>query len=137
VGFVLLDTSVASLLHPRRRASSLRALYAPDLKGNTLALDLQTVAEFWFWAEESNWGSAQREGLRDFLRQFVILPHTTDLAREWARVMVHARRRGRRLEAGDAWIAAAAVKYRLPLVTHDQDFIGLDQDGLNVICRAE
>jgi hypothetical protein len=56
VAFVLLDTSVASLLHPRRRASPLRALYAPDLKGNTLALDLQTVAELWSWAEESNWG---------------------------------------------------------------------------------
>jgi predicted nucleic acid-binding protein len=67
----------------------------------------------------------------------VILTHTSDLAREWARVMVHARRRGRRLEAGDAWIAAAAVKYRVPLVTNDQDFTRLDLEGLSVICQAE
>jgi tRNA(fMet)-specific endonuclease VapC len=137
VATVLLDTSVASLLHPRRRSSSLRALYAPDLKGNTLALDPQTVAELWSWAEESNWEAAQREGLQEFFRRFVILPHTADLAREWARVMVHARRRGRRLEAGDAWIAAAAVKYRVPLITHDQDFMGLDLEGLSVVCRTE
>jgi predicted nucleic acid-binding protein len=74
--------------------------------------------------------------LREFLRRFVILPHTADLAREWARIMARTRHRGRRLEAGDAWIAAAAVKCRVPLFTHDQDSLGLDLEGLNVICRT-
>ncbi len=53
---VLLDTSVASLLHPRRRASTLLSLYEADLRGKTLAVDLQPVAALWSWAEENAWG---------------------------------------------------------------------------------
>jgi len=136
VSAVLLDTSVASLLHPRRRASTLLALYEADLRGKTLAVDLQTVAELWSWADENGWGSEQRAGLRRFVSHFVVLPHTMEVAERWAQVMVGARRRGRRLEAGDAWIAAAAVAYTIPLVTHDQDFVGLEIDGLRVVCRA-
>jgi len=75
-------------------------------------------------------------GLRRFVSHFVVLPRTMEVAEKWAQVMVGARRRGRRLEAGDAWIAAAAVAYDIQLVTHDQDFVGLEVDGLQVVCRA-
>ncbi|HEV3203484.1 MAG TPA: hypothetical protein VGY77_03835 [Gemmataceae bacterium] len=35
---VILDTSVASLLHPRKRRSPLLAWYEPQLLGKTLAV---------------------------------------------------------------------------------------------------
>lgn len=41
----LVDTGVASLLHPKKRASTLRAQYAPHLVGQILALSFQSVAE--------------------------------------------------------------------------------------------
>ncbi len=50
--------------------------------------------------------------------------------------MTTARRKGRRMEAGDAWIAATAVLYAAPLLTHDADFVGLDIAGLDVVCHA-
>lgn len=133
---VLLDTSVATLLHPKRKGSTLRALYEPHMRGNVLAVSFQTAAELWAWAEESRWGDAQRAGLDTFLRQFVLLPYTSELAQTWARVMTQAKRIGRRMEAGDAWIASSAVLFRVPLLTHDADFVDLGIDGLQVISHS-
>lgn len=130
---VLLDTSVASLLHPKRRGSRLRALYEPHMKGKILALSFQSVAELWAWAEENNWGDIQRAGLAVFLRRFLVIPYDFELAKVWAKVTDHCKKRGRRLEAGDAWIAATAVHRRLPLLTHDRHHIGLEIPSLNVV----
>ena len=134
---VLLDTTVASLLHPRRSGSTLRALYEPEMLGKTLAISFQTVAELWSWAEENQWGQKNRAGLEAFLARFVLVPYTSELAQTWARLMTHARRVGRRLEAGDTWIAASAVLYDVPLLTNDKDFVGLEFQGLEVVCHAD
>ena len=37
-------------------------------------------------------------------------------------MMHEARKAGRRLEAGDCWIAATALLLDAPLLTHDKDF---------------
>lgn len=134
---VLLDTTVASLIHPRRHNSTLRARYEPNMKGATLAISFQTVAELWSWAEESQWGPILRAGLKGFIEQFVFVPYTSELAQTWARVMTHTRSVGRRLEAGDAWIASSAVLYGVPLLTNDKDFVDLGFHGLDVICHAD
>jgi hypothetical protein len=42
---VVTDTSVASLLHPRKRRSTLLAWYEPHLQGKALVLSFQSVAE--------------------------------------------------------------------------------------------
>ena len=57
--------------------------------------------------------------LRIFLARFVIVPSSHDLVLKWAEVMVAGRRAGRRLETADAWIAATAVLYYAPLLTHN------------------
>src|SRR5215813_8472802 len=123
---VLLDTSVASLLHPKKKNSTLRAQYAPHITGQVLALSFQSVAELWAWAEENNWGEKQRTGLQTFLRQFLIIPYDFALAQVWAQVSTHCKKHGRRLEAGDAWIMATAVHRKIPLLTHDGDLIDLE-----------
>jgi tRNA(fMet)-specific endonuclease VapC len=133
---ILLDTGVASLLHPRKRNSTVRAAYEPTLRNELLAISFQTVAELYLWAEQHRWGVAQREALENFFSRFVIFPYERDVARVWAVVMTQARARGRRLEAGDAWIAATAIQRSIPLVTHDKDFEGLRVEGLRVICHA-
>ena len=130
---VLLDTTVASLLHPKKKQDALRSQYEPHMQGQILALSFQTVAELWSWAEENNWGSRQREGLEIFLRRFLIIPYELELAKTWAQVSTHCKRIGRRLEAGDAWIAATAVRFRIPLLTHDRDHVGLNYSDLHVI----
>ena len=130
---VLLDTTVASLLHPKKKNDALRLKYEPHLQGQILALSFQSVAELWSWAEENNWATRQRAGMENFLQKFLVIPYEMDLAKTWAQVNTHCKRIGRRLESGDAWIAATAVFYRIPLLSHDLDHVGLNFPNLNVI----
>ena len=130
---VLLDTTVASLLHPKKKQDALRAQYEPHMQGQILALSFQTVAELWSWAEENNWGARHREGLERFIQRFLVIPYELELAKTWAQLSTHRKRIGRRLEAGDAWIAATAVRFRIPLLTHDRDHVGLKYPDLHVI----
>ena len=86
---VLLDTTVASLLHPKKKQDVLRAQYEPHMQGQILALSFQTVAELWSWAEENNWGSKRREGLERFIQRFLVIPYELELAKTWAQVSTH------------------------------------------------
>lgn len=130
---VLLDTTVASLLHPKKKNDALRAKYEAHMQGQILGLSFQSVAELWSWAEKNHWGTKQREGLTVFLQRFLVIPYDMELAKVWAKVETHCQRIGRRLEAGDAWIAATAIRYKLPLLTHDRDHVGLNIPDLYVI----
>ena len=133
---VLLDTTVASLLHPKKKGSTLRALYEPEMKGKTLVLSFQSVAELWGWAVENRWGLKQRRGLEVFLRRFVVVPYDFGLAKVWAEITAHCKKRGRRLEAGDAWIIATAAYRKIPLLTHDRDHLGLGINGLIAVSHV-
>jgi tRNA(fMet)-specific endonuclease VapC len=133
---VLLDTNIASFLHPRKKGSPERLKYEPHLQGQVLALSFQSVAELLQWAEQNKWGAASRAALDRFIAAFLIIPFDYELGRAWARVMTHARAAGRRLEAGDAWIAATALRHNLPLITHDAEFRDLNVPGIAVTCHA-
>jgi tRNA(fMet)-specific endonuclease VapC len=134
---IVLDTSVASLLHRKKRRSTWRAWYEPHLLGRALVLSFQSVAELLAWAVEKRWTKKDLGRLEHFLGRFIIVPYDLDLARVWAEVTAHRKRRGRRLESGDAWIIATAVHRRLPLTTHDADHLGLAIPGLKVISALE
>ncbi len=133
---VLLDTTVASLLHPRRGQPPEMALYEPHMRGRTLALSFQSVAELWDWAENSRWGARNRKDLDVFLRRFVVIPYAYELAKVWARVMAASRKEGRRFQAGDCWVAATSVHWGLTLLAHDADFEGRAIEGLDVVCHV-
>ncbi len=132
---VLLDTSVASFFLPTDPPRRERPLYDRYIADNELAISFQTVAELWKIAEKNRWGDARRSTLQTYLSGFLIIPYDTELGRAWARVAVAAERFGRRMEDGDAWIAATAVRHALPLITHDRDFVGRAIPGLRVVSR--
>lgn len=52
---VLVDTTVASFLHPRRRGTEVGARYDVHMENRILALSFQSVAELWHWAESRDW----------------------------------------------------------------------------------
>ena len=137
MGVVLLDTSVASLLHPKRRGSVLREKYDPHMRGQTLALSFQSVAELWGWAEANRWGEKGRQGLDAFIRRFLVIPYDFMLAQVWAKVMEASKTEGRRFESGDCWVAATAVHRGIPLLVHDKDFGGRSIPGLEIITYYE
>lgn len=85
-----------------------------------------TEAELEQWALLPNWHTKRIDWLRMFLARFAIVPTSRDLVLKWAEVMVAARRAGRRLETADGWIAATAMLYDAPLVTHNVgDYLGV------------
>jgi len=129
---LVLDTDVVSYLfknHPIARA------YVPKLLGQTLVLSFMTAAELERWAIQSNRGEIRRTRLNWFLQPYAILPYHRALCTSWAEVMVAAQARGFRIECADAWIAATALLYDLPLVTHNRDdYRGVP--GLRIISHA-
>ena len=91
-----------------------------------------TEAELEQWVLLAKWNAKRIDWLRIFLERFGIIPSSHDLVIKWAEVMVAARQAGRRLETADAWIAATAVLYDAPLVTHNaSDYAGVP--GLKLI----
>jgi len=58
-----------------------------------------------------------------------------DTCEIWARITAACHRRGRPRQDNDLWIAATALRYQLPLLTHNRrDFA--DIPGLTVISEA-
>ncbi|HXP87845.1 MAG TPA: PIN domain-containing protein [Bryobacteraceae bacterium] len=129
---VVIDTDVASFLFKNdSRAQS----YLPRLRDRQWLISFMTEAELEQWALLSNWHAKRIEWLRVFLGRFVVVPSSRDLVVKWAEVMVAARRTGRRLETADAWIAATAMLYDAPLITHNAgDYLGVP--GLMLITEV-
>jgi hypothetical protein len=80
MGFVSLDTDVASLAFRRR----LPATLAAKLTGHTWCLTYVTVAEMTQWATIRSWGSRNRGALDVWLDSFVLINSSADSARMWA-----------------------------------------------------
>jgi tRNA(fMet)-specific endonuclease VapC len=79
-----------------------------------------TEAELEHWAIAANWSIKRIEWLRLYLSRFAIVPSSHALVVKWAEAMALARKRGRRIESADAWVAATALLYEAPLLTHNK-----------------
>jgi predicted nucleic acid-binding protein len=135
---LLIDTNLASGVWLKATEEQpLLVLYWDLLRGQELAISLQTFAEALAGAEIGGWGSRRRAQQQAALGRFHLLLPDSYTAEIWARLVAHAQRRGRALSHDDAWIGATAVQHKLLLVTHDQDLSNLGFDGLDVICRAK
>ena len=86
-------------------------------------LSFQTVAELFQWTVVRGWQQQRIDRLESSFRQCVIVPYDRDLAWTWARLSGECQKHGRRMSAGNAWVAAAAIHYEIPLMTNNlQDF---------------
>ena len=112
----LLDTDVVSFT---MRGGDLANAYAPHLRDRLLAISFVTVGELYFGAELSRWGAKRRRKLEETLRGFVVVPYDSEVARSYGRLVAAERRAGRSIAQNDAWIAACAVRHRIPLVSHN------------------
>jgi predicted nucleic acid-binding protein len=120
---IVLDTDVVSFLF---KSDTRAQIYLPQLQDRQWFISFMTEAELEQWALLANWNEKRVEWLRLFLSRFVIVPSSHDLVLKWAEVMVAARRIGRRIETADAWIAATALLYNAPLLTHNKShYIGV------------
>lgn len=112
---VVLDTDVFSFFF---KQDTRAARYEADIRGRQICLCFQTVAEVKAWAIERKWGRDRRAGLDRALGHYLILPYDAQMADAWARTTAGRKRMGQPIECGDAWIAAAALRYDIRLLTH-------------------
>lgn len=124
---VVVDTNVftASL---RGSRSPLAAQYTKHTVGRRIAVAPQTVAEARYGALVAGWGQRRLGELARTLSALAVLEvdgETTETVaqlRNQCRMIGHALHQ--RHHNADLWIAAAAVRWSLPLVAHDSVFVG-------------
>jgi len=130
---LLVDTDVVSYLF---RHDSRAESYRPHLQGRLLIISFMTFAELELWAVAHNWGPARRQEMEEHLRGFTVLHSSPDLCSWWAMARDEARRRGRPIQASDAWLAAAALLYKMPLLTNNpHDFVGVS--GVTIVTTVQ
>src|SRR5262245_64114017 len=127
MSIALLDTNVVSYLF---KGDTRATAYAPLLQGQRLAISFMTVAELFEWAATRKWGRTRLTRLEQTLATYVIIPVDVELCRHWGTLRAQQQAAGHTIAPQDAWIAATALRHRLPLVTHNpsdfQHIAGLD-----------
>ena len=125
-GSVLVDTNVFTA--PLRDDRPLQTQYRKHTFGRQIAVSPQTVAEARYGALMGRWGARRLNELARVTAGVRVVPaddETIELVaqrRNECRMIGHALHQRR--HNADLWIAAAAVRWSLPLVAHDSVFIG-------------
>jgi predicted nucleic acid-binding protein len=127
---VVVDTNVISYIE---KGDSRGPAYEKHLVGNTLVIAFMTLAELHEWANVKLWGDPRRARMAAHLKAKYAVAWSDDaLCQEWARLRAECGRIGVAISVADAWVAAVATLYQVPLVTHNaDDFKGVP--GLQVI----
>lgn len=114
---VVIDTDVVSYLFKKDTRGE---LYKPHIEGKLQVIAAQTFAELEVLPLNNNWGTKRHMALRIYLKKFVFVEANKDVALLWAQIQAQAKRAGRPIKVGDSWIAATALAYGAPLVTHNR-----------------
>ena len=130
---VVVDTDVFSFFF---KQDTRARLYEADIQGRQPCLSFQTIAEIKAWAIVRNWGEPRRKALDNVLARYLILPYDSRTTEAWAMATAHRTRIGQPIECGDAWIAAAALRHDIPLVTHNARHYR-DIAGLKVVSHPD
>ena len=129
---VVVDTDVISFLY---KHDTRAAMYRPHLNGKLLLVSFMVIAELDRWALAHNWGDKRRRDLETFMQRFTVIEVNRDLCRKWAEATHSARQAGRPIETADAWMAATALLYKVPLITHNgRHYVGVN--SLQIITEA-
>ena len=111
---ILLDTNVVSFL---MRGDTRAVPYRRHIEGKTLAISFMTVAELYEGAYRRGWEEDRIARLEAQIRNYVVVPFSNRVCRTWGQI--RAERRRQPISVDDAWIAASALAYACPLVTHN------------------
>jgi predicted nucleic acid-binding protein len=130
---VLVDTNIVSYLMKQHTTAT---RYFKHIENRIVCVAFVTIGELYLWAETRNWGEAKRSQLEERLRSYVVLPYDKLVAQCYARTLAALRKAGKRIDWPDAWIAATAIAFDLPLVTHNGRHFA-DIDTLKVVTEPE
>ncbi len=113
----LLDTSVVSILFKKHHP--LNPTCESLLRGHQLTLSFMSLAELSVWPKLNRWGPARESFLKQHIQLYTTLFPDERTCEIWSSIVVNCRRLGRPIGAADAWIAAVATQWKIPLVTTD------------------
>ena len=122
----IVDTDVVSMLF---KGDTRAIAYRSHVTGRLLGISFMTLAELERWALQRGWGASRKLELAQHLTHYTVLPVSRELCLKWAEVAVSAKRKGRPIQTADAWIAASALHYQVPLITLNRSDYSVD-DGL-------
>lgn len=72
-------------------------------------------------ADRASLGAATQGEIGAAFESLYCLTVNRDLCRKWAEVSFDAKKRGQPIQTADAWIAASALYYQVPLITNNRD----------------
>jgi predicted nucleic acid-binding protein len=125
-GTVVVDTNVFTA--PLRKGRPLEGLYTKHTVGRQIAVAPQTVAETRYGALIAGWGTRRLSELERLVGVVRLLPVDEETIERVAQLRNDCRLIGhalhQRLHNADLWIAAAAIRWGIPLVAHDAVFVG-------------
>lgn len=83
-----------------------------------------TVGELYEGAYRQHWGEKRFRRMLRLLEHYTVIESSLDICQRWGDI--RAARRRQPIAPDDAWIAATALVYGFPLVTHNPaDFAGI------------
>ncbi|CAN5268901.1 hypothetical protein BH20ACI1_BH20ACI1_06200 [soil metagenome] len=127
--FVIADTNIVSYIFKKDTRGD---LYKPHLEGNITIIAAQTLAELELMPLKNNWSKKRHNALRENLENYIFIEVNQEISLKWAQIQFEAGKNGTPVSVGDAWIAATALAYLIPLVTHNyKDFKNIS--GLQII----
>jgi predicted nucleic acid-binding protein len=106
--------------------NSLALRYEGHLRERPLLIAAQTVAELRYGAFKAKWGENRWARLELMLGRYAVVYPNDQICTLWAFARSFSDGIGRGMGEGDAWIAATALVFDIPLVTHNRrhfDFI--------------
>ena len=123
---LLLDTNIVSILF--KPDHSLHRSCFGVVRGQQWFISFMSRGELLFWPTVNQWGAVRRTELGMHISLCTTLFPDESTCVIWADVMAESRAVGRPMTPSDAWVAAAARQWDLPLVTADfRDFEHLDE----------
>jgi predicted nucleic acid-binding protein len=125
VALGLADTSVFIALEQARPLAAV-----PPAR---VAVSVITAGELRLGVLAAADGATRARRLTTLLRAEALdpLPVDAQVAQAWASLRLALRDSGQRMPLNDSWIAATAIAHRIPVVSQDDDYIGVP--GLSVI----
>jgi tRNA(fMet)-specific endonuclease VapC len=125
----LVDTDIVSMLF---KGDTRAFAFRRHITGKLLGISFLTLAELERWPLERGWGPVRKLELAQHLAHYTVLPVNRELCRKWAEISFIAKKRSQPIQTADAWIAASALHYEVPLITNNRGDYAM-VDGLTLL----
>jgi tRNA(fMet)-specific endonuclease VapC len=116
-GELLLDTNIVIALFAGEQRVKDRLAAAAGVFVPAVAM-----GELYYGAEKSGRAVENIERVREFAESTAVLPCDSATAREYGRIKLALRVRGRPIPENDIWIAAVAIQHEITLLSRDDHF---------------